>query len=64
MRQDKLFKQEMYAIERIVEFEERKNQRTKDMDFEHAKLIEQQNQLMKNIELLLNANKWKLHSID
>jgi hypothetical protein len=57
MRQDKLFKQEMYAIERIVEFEERKNQRTKDMDFEHAKLIEQQNQLMKNIELLLNANK-------
>ena len=49
MKQDKLCKQEIYAIERIVEFEERKNQRAKDIDFEHQKLLREQEEIMRSI---------------
>ena len=49
LKQDKLCKQEIYAIERIVEFEERKNQRAKDIDFEHQKLLREQEEIMRSI---------------
>ena len=35
MKSDKMFKQEMFAIMKIVDFQERKNQRTQDIEFEH-----------------------------
>lgn len=33
LSEEKMFKQEVYAIEKIIEFEERKNHRQKEMDF-------------------------------
>lgn len=57
LREDKMFKQELYAIERIIEFEERKTQRSKDMDFKHQQLLKEQQEVMKNIEFMLKANR-------
>eukprot|EP00347_Sterkiella_histriomuscorum_P008890 403343355 len=57
MKEDKMFKQEVYAIERIIEFEERKTQRQKDMEFKHSQLLKEQQEVMKNIEYMLKANR-------
>ena len=56
LKTDKLYKQEIFAIQRIVEFEERKIQRTRDIEFEHQKLLKEQEDIMKNIEHLLKAS--------
>ncbi|CDW83173.1 UNKNOWN [Stylonychia lemnae] len=57
LREDKMFKQELYAIEKIIEFEERKVSRQKDLDYEHSKLLKEQEEIMKNIEYMLKAHK-------
>lgn len=43
-------------MERLFENEERNNRRKKEMDFKHAQLLKQQEELMFNIENLLRAN--------
>ena len=45
----------MFAIEKILEFEERKRQRLQDIDFEQYQVLKEQQEVMKNIELLMRC---------
>ena len=51
-----MFKQEVYAIEKIIDFEEKKTQRQREMDFKHSQLLKEQQEVMKNIEYMLKAH--------
>ena len=57
LKEDKMFKQEMYAIQRILEFEDKKQLREREMEFQHSKLLKEQEEVMKNIELMLKAHR-------
>ena len=45
----------MFAIEKILDFEERKRQRLQDIDFEQYQVLKEQQEVMKNIELLMRC---------
>lgn len=57
LREEKMFKQEIYAIEKIVEFEQRKVTRQQEMDFKHQQLLKEQQEVMKNIEYMLKSQR-------
>lgn len=52
---ERAFKLEMAAIEKIVEFEERKRRRVKDVEFEQFQVLKEQEEVMRNIELLMKC---------
>jgi hypothetical protein len=53
---EKMVKQEVYALERILRHEESMRERKKNLDFEEIKLKREQRELMENIEFLNRVN--------
>ncbi len=52
LKQEKIFKQEIYAAEKLMEHESRMVDRKKDKDLAHMKLLSEQEELLHNIELM------------
>ena len=55
LRDEKAFREEVTTIERIVEFEERKRKRLEDIDFEQFQVLREQQEVMRNIEILMKC---------
>ena len=57
LRDERAFREEVATIERIVEFEERKRKRLEDIDFEQFQVLREQQEVMRNIEILMKCYK-------
>ena len=52
---EKAFKEEMAGMQKIVEVEERQRRRKQDIEFEELQILKEQQEVMKNIELLMKC---------
>jgi hypothetical protein len=52
---EKAFKEEMAVMQKIVEVEERQRRRKQDIEFEELQILKEQQEVMKNIELLMKC---------
>ena len=52
---EKAFKEEMAVMQKIVEVEERQRRRKQDIEFEELQILKEQQEVMKNIELLIKC---------
>lgn len=52
---EKAFKEEMAVMQKIVEVEERQRMRKQDIEFEELQILKEQQEVMKNIELLMKC---------
>ncbi len=52
---EKAFKEEMAVMQKIVEVEERQRKRKQDIEFEELQILKEQQEVMKNIELLMKC---------
>ena len=52
---EKNFKEEMAVMQKIVEVEERQRRRKQDIEFEELQILKEQQEVMKNIELLMKC---------
>ena len=52
---EKAFKEEMQVMQKIVEVEERQRKRKQDIEFEEFQILKEQQEVMKNIELLMKC---------
>jgi len=52
---EKAFKEEMAVMQKIVEVEERQRRRKQDIEFEELQILKDQQEVMKNIELLMKC---------
>ncbi len=56
---DKIYKQQVYAAQKLIENEERIRLRRIDIAYEHHKVIKEQQEVLRNLEYLTNVcNKW------
>jgi hypothetical protein len=52
---EKAFKEEVAMMQKLIEVEERKKRRKQEIEFEEFQILKEQQEVMKNIELLMKC---------
>lgn len=57
MQDERAWKEERELMEKIVEVEERRQRRRQEIEFEEFQILKEQQEVMKNIEILMKCYK-------
>jgi hypothetical protein len=52
---EKAFKEEVAMMQKLIEVEERQKRRKQEIEFEEFQILKEQQEVMKNIELLMKC---------